>query len=726
MIEGADAERVEVPPLTEAEVESLASAVLGGPVDMGFSHALWRSSAGNALYLRELLQSARDGPALRVEEGVWVLVGDLETSPRLLELVEARLRDVDADERDALELLAVGEPLALRHFEAVVPAEVVARLRAGGLVAVPPTFGDPVVQLAHPVYGEALRESLPGLRARRLARRLADSLEGAGPESGLTGHDLDRIARWRVDSGAALAVEGLVRAAESALNRFDVAFAQRCARVAFTRSPDAESGLLLADALMLGKRHEEAEAVLAAVEGLVEGDAQVVHVAQTRSHNLFRWLDRYDDAVAVSVAAEGRVASEEGRRRISCHRASFDLLDGRPLAALAAVEHCLADDSVLLEATVTGGMACMMSGQFDRGTILSVAGGAVQRSLGGRGAVFDPSLPRITEVFILVHSGRLANAVTSASRAHAQAIDTGDSFARGWFAYLLGTAALLGGDVTAAQRWFQEALTAITQYGPDPRAHIPLTGSAHAAALAGDVAAAERFMEQLDSLPGRPWRWFDGEAVRARAWGRVAAGDLAAGVALLTDAVAVLEADGSYLFESAVLHDLVRLGRASHEVVDRLTELGDLVQGELTEARVAHGQAAIEGAHAALRDVSERFEDMGALLFAAETAAAGAAAARRHGQPAAATELSQRARALFDGCHGARTSERLAATVAAPLTEREREIATLAASGASSREIADRLGLSPRTVDNHLQRAFLKLEVSRRSELAQVLGVDGT
>ncbi|MFI6501808.1 LuxR C-terminal-related transcriptional regulator [Nonomuraea typhae] len=55
------------------------------------------------------------------------------------------------------------------------------------------------------------------------------------------------------------------------------------------------------------------------------------------------------------------------------------------------------------------------------------------------------------------------------------------------------------------------------------------------------------------------------------------------------------------------------------------------------------------------------------------------------------------------------------------LTEREREIAELAAAGRRSREIADQLFLSPRTVEAHLARVYRKLEVSSRAALAAVL-----
>ena len=48
-------------------------------------------------------------------------------------------------------------------------------------------------------------------------------------------------------------------------------------------------------------------------------------------------------------------------------------------------------------------------------------------------------------------------------------------------------------------------------------------------------------------------------------------------------------------------------------------------------------------------------------------------------------------------------------------------MAALAARGGSSREIAVQLHLSTRTVDNHLQNAFRKLGVTRRTELEKAL-----
>lgn len=50
------------------------------------------------------------------------------------------------------------------------------------------------------------------------------------------------------------------------------------------------------------------------------------------------------------------------------------------------------------------------------------------------------------------------------------------------------------------------------------------------------------------------------------------------------------------------------------------------------------------------------------------------------------------------------------------------EIATAAAAGRASRDIAEWLVLSTRTVDNHLASVYRKLGVSGREELSEVIG----
>lgn len=57
------------------------------------------------------------------------------------------------------------------------------------------------------------------------------------------------------------------------------------------------------------------------------------------------------------------------------------------------------------------------------------------------------------------------------------------------------------------------------------------------------------------------------------------------------------------------------------------------------------------------------------------------------------------------------------------LSEREEEIARLAARGLSNKEMGQHLGISPWTVATHLRRIFLKLEITRRIELCAIVAV---
>lgn len=75
---------------------------------------------------------------------------------------------------------------------------------------------------------------------------------------------------------------------------------------------------------------------------------------------------------------------------------------------------------------------------------------------------------------------------------------------------------------------------------------------------------------------------------------------------------------------------------------------------------------------------------------------------------------------IFSGGVAARVMRQLSNSTSArelpQLTAREREVVDLIAAGLSNRAIAERLGLAPKTVGNHVSAIFLKLGVSTRAE----------
>ncbi|HZX04440.1 AAA family ATPase [Kribbella sp.] len=134
------------------------------------------------------------------------------------------------------------------------------------------------------------------------------------------------------------------------------------------------------------------------------------------------------------------------------------------------------------------------------------------------------------------------------------------------------------------------------------------------------------------------------------------------------------------------------------EAVDRLADSG---------MRVWYGRALLhQGAW--LRRDGRRREALNALRAAHElftTMSAEGFAERARVELAAAGE---QAKSSTDG-------------VMEVLTGQELNIARLVATGATSREVADRLFLSPRTIDAHLRNIFRKLDITSRRQLTEIL-----
>jgi DNA-binding NarL/FixJ family response regulator len=84
----------------------------------------------------------------------------------------------------------------------------------------------------------------------------------------------------------------------------------------------------------------------------------------------------------------------------------------------------------------------------------------------------------------------------------------------------------------------------------------------------------------------------------------------------------------------------------------------------------------------------------------------------------AARDLQQRLQPTQEQSNPVAPGPKLAASIATNLTHREREVAALVAEGLTNREIADRLVLSVRTVETHVDRILGKLDLHTRTQLA--------
>jgi DNA-binding CsgD family transcriptional regulator len=149
--------------------------------------------------------------------------------------------------------------------------------------------------------------------------------------------------------------------------------------------------------------------------------------------------------------------------------------------------------------------------------------------------------------------------------------------------------------------------------------------------------------------------------------------------------------------------------------------VAEQMEGPLVEAQARHTSALAEGDASGLDGVSSAFERLGTLLLAAEAAADAAVAWRQQGSRRAGA-AALRATTLAEQCDGATTPALQNIDSRLLLTRAERDAALLAATGRSSKEIAAQFGISARTVETQLQRAYEKLGVSSRDELRSMLG----
>src|SRR6266511_2542691 len=93
-----------------------------------------------------------------------------------------------------LELVALGEPIGLPLLSAAAGVEAVELAEERQLIRVVREDRRTTIRLAHPLYGEMVRQRCPVTRVRRLLADLAALVEGVGARRR---DDALRVAVWR-------------------------------------------------------------------------------------------------------------------------------------------------------------------------------------------------------------------------------------------------------------------------------------------------------------------------------------------------------------------------------------------------------------------------------------------------------------------------------------------------------------------------------------------------
>ncbi|MBM7505734.1 LuxR C-terminal-related transcriptional regulator [Agromyces aurantiacus] len=711
----ADALRLDVGPLDVDEVSELLTRVLGGPVAHRDAVELHRAAHGNPLFLRELAIGAAEAGSLVAVDGLWQLVGEPVGTPALRDLIRARLRVLGDDERDALERLALCEPLAFDEFARPGAAEALAALEMRGLIRVDESTARMRVALAHPHYAAAVRDQIPRIRAMSLLLEQADLVASRRMDAG----DELRVAIWRLDAGRPSDPELLSRSAALAQLAHDRRTAERLAAAAVEAGADDAPTLLLhGEVLWSLGRAQDALATLtrADARARAEGapDELLAAIGRARADVLGGDPLGTTRGLELLEALEAALPTQAAAIGLSKAVLLVNLEYGRD--ALETVEACAGSAAGAFERAVADLSFAMPLSLVGRG---EEAVAAAQRAVdfaAAPGSVIPQRRAEIVLAHVLIAADRLEEARATVIESLHAAIRDDDELTARLDEFMMGRIFWQVGRLDTATRWFRDTISGAELHGPKSLREFALCFQAVVAAEQGDAATARALRARV--VPGLER---DSSAtVLADAWIDAAEGSADAAAARIFARVDEVAPRGAVTVAATLLHHVVRFGSrtATAEAADRLAALSEQSDAPEVARRHAHARAEADGDAEGLRRSADEWERTGSLLFAAEASASAGQAARAAGRGREATADLQRAATLAAACEGARTPLLRFSDGAEPLTPREREIASLAAQGLSSNEIAARLYLSPRTVNNHLQSTYAKLGIRGRHELA--------
>jgi DNA-binding CsgD family transcriptional regulator len=562
---------------------------------------------------------------------------------------------------------------------------------------------------------------MPKSQLRRLRGELADALATTGARRR---EDLLRLTSWQVGAGRPADPAMLTRAATRARSMFDMELAGRLATAAMASGGGVEAGLVLAVTHFATGAHDAADRLLSDLAAQCENDDERAAIANARAYNLSVLIGDPAASLTVLDAAMAEITDPIARLGLSARAASTMLFSGDPTAAIEKVKPALSstDDMVASRSYYVISTAMALVGRTADAIIAAGQGLIIHRRCVEPNQI--PEVQLIGATLAQLGAGATVTAADISATAYQACLEAGDKEGMASFSLLSGCVLIEQGKLADAARAFREG-TAINRELSDTGAlRWCLGGLAVAEGMARNHAAAAAAIDELDQLRADWMRVFSTDVIeRGRAWALVAAGEDTAALRTLRAAAAQAAQMSQRIAEARLLHDVARLGEPG-SVRQRLAELAELVDGELVAVLAEDASARSRHTATDLESVAMRFAGLGMFLLAAESAAAASAAYHEAGRSRPASACARMADE-YAAIAGSALPARTESAELDQLTRREREIASLAAAGTSSKEIAGKLFISMRTVDNHLQRVYSKLGVNGRDQLRLALATDG-
>lgn len=711
--------RLRLSPFNKGECVGLIEQVLGGRLEGMSADLMWEASGGNALFVRHMVEGAIEAGTLREVRGVWQLRGGTAVTSELASLLDVRIAQLPEEEAHVLRLLAFAEPLALDTLSELAGADTVERAERRGLIRVVEDSEDCNVRFTHPLYGEVIRHGLGRAGTRRLKGELVRAME---KHTIRTPGERIRLAELALDSDAAAETSLLVVAAQDAIALTNITVGERLARAAVSRDNGLVASELLARSLLWQGKAVEAERVLGSFDPAGMNELDLVRWGTARVANLQWSMGDAERADEVLQMLRSRITHPALRAVVDGMASASLLFENHIDAGIALSEAVLADPAAppfaVEWAVFAGALAAALTGRVGKVSAIVARGQQVEDKVDG----LLRCLIAYGEIRALVLAGEFDTA-EERSADLVRITSPGQYLAWGMANVLVGTVEAARGQFRAALGRMEEAVAALTAETAASWTFPARLLLAQSCCALGEVEAGRKIVAELRGRVGRHVAVFEPQLRIAEAWLAAAEGHVSGAISAALEAADAAAGSGQHGVELMALHAAARFGDWSS--LQRLVDVAKGIDSPLAAADADHAAGLLNGDADAVFSAARQFEHAGALLSAADAAAQAAALFDAAGDRRNAVDAAATADRLAAACGGIQTPALLVASNPLPLSVREREIAHLVAQGLSNREIAERLVVSTRTVEGHIYRACIKVDVSDREGLAVLIGRGG-